>query len=247
MKTLYILFVKAQLFILCMLLFLCAGAMAQVTPIDTIKPGKGDPKEQLKQIKAAKVNQLSDSAATQPKKNPLIDTTVRNKYGDLLNDDIKFNPKYPFWKPAVEVLGINVFVNGLDRAMGLDFSHVGPSTWNYNINKGWEWDADRFGINFFGHPYTGSMYFNAARSQGYNYFQSIPYAIGGSLMWEYFGEATRPSYNDLVNTPVNGAFLGEIFYRLSSNILDDRTRGSNRVFREIIQAYQYRSVPERTA
>jgi len=38
---------------------------------------------------------------------------------------------------------------------------------------------------------------------------------------------------DIINTPVNGAFLGEILYRLSSNILDDRTRGANRVFREI--------------
>ncbi|MEP6610546.1 MAG: hypothetical protein ABJA76_01630, partial [Mucilaginibacter sp.] len=141
MKKLYILPLKAPVFILGLLLSFGTGAFAQVTPIDTIKPGKGDPKEQLKQIKAAKVNQLSDSAATQPKKSPLIDTTVRNKYGDLLNDDIKFNPKYPFWKPAVEVLGVNVFTNALDRALGEDFSHVGPSTWNYNFNKGWEWDS----------------------------------------------------------------------------------------------------------
>jgi hypothetical protein len=53
------------------------------------------------------------------------------------------------------------------------------------------------------------------------------------LLWEYFGENTRPSYNDVINTPINGAFLGEVLYRLSSNILDDRTRGANRVFREI--------------
>ncbi|MDP9047302.1 MAG: DUF3943 domain-containing protein [Bacteroidota bacterium] len=48
-----------------------------------------------------------------------------------------------------------------------------------------------------------------------------------------FGENTRPSYNDVINTPINGAFLGEIFYRVSSNILDDRATGGNRVFREI--------------
>lgn len=52
-------------------------------------------------------------------------------------------------------------------------------------------------------------------------------------MWEYFGENTRPSYNDIINTPINGSFLGEILYRISSNILDDRTTGANRVFREI--------------
>jgi hypothetical protein len=53
-------------------------------------------------------------------------------------------------------------------------------------------------------------------------------------MWEYFGENTRPSLNDVINTPVNGEFLGEIFYRLSSNILDDRTYGSERFFRELL-------------
>jgi len=222
-----------KVFFSCFLIVISGSVFAQVTPIDTIKKGKGDPKEQLKQIKAAKVQQLSDSSGNQPKKNTLIDTTFRNKYGDLLNDDIKYNKRYPLWKPAVEVLGINVFTNGLDRILGEDFSHVGPASWNYNFNKGWEWDSDRFGINFIGHPYTGSMYFNAARSQGYSYLQSIPFAIEGSVMWEYFGETTRPSYNDVINTPLNGAFLGEIFYRLSSNILDDRTRGANRVFREV--------------
>ncbi|MEO6521502.1 MAG: DUF3943 domain-containing protein [Mucilaginibacter sp.] len=209
-------------------------SFAQVTPVDTIKPGKGPADQQLKQIKATKVKLLSDSGASQPKKSPFIDTTIQNKYGDLLNDDKKLNLKYPIWKPAVEVLGINAFTWSMDRLLfNADFSHIGPTTWKNNFQKGWEWDDDRFGINFIGHPYTGSMYFNAARSQGYSYTESFPFAVGGSLIWEYFGENTRPSYNDLVNTPVNGAFLGEIFYRLSSNILDDRTMGSNRVFREI--------------
>lgn len=208
---------------------------AQVKPLaaDTIVPGQGARKQQLKEIKETKKKLLTDSV-NEPPKSPLIDTTIQNKYGDLLNDDPKYNLKYPIWKPAVEVVGINVFTWSLDRfILNQDFSHIGPTTWKYNIQQGWEWDSDRFGINFIGHPYTGSMYFNAARSQGYSYVQSIPFAIGGSLMWEYFGENTRPSYNDVINTPLNGAFLGEIFYRLSSNILDDRTTGGERVFREI--------------
>ena len=114
-----------------------------------------------------------------------------------------------------------------------DFAKVNFQTWKHNIKAGWEWDTDRFGINFFAHPYSGTISFNMARSNGYNYWQSFPYALGGSLMWEYFGENTLPSYNDVINTPVNGAFLGEILYRISSNILDDRTRGMDRVLREI--------------
>jgi hypothetical protein len=53
------------------------------------------------------------------------------------------------------------------------------------------------------------------------------------IMWEYFGENTKPSRNDIINTPISGAFLGEVLYRISSNILDDRARGANRVWREI--------------
>lgn len=210
-------------------------AKLRLPRIDTIKTGEGTPNEQVKAFKAVKERYLSDTTGNQPARSPLVDTTKRNRYGYLLNDDIKLNRKYPLWKPVVQVFGINTFIWTLDRfLLNENFSHIGPSTWNYNINKGWEWDDDRFGINFIGHPYTGSLYFNAARSQGYNYWQSIPFAVGGSVMWEYFGENTRPSLNDVINTPLNGEFLGEIFYRLSSNILDDRTYGSERFFRELL-------------
>jgi hypothetical protein len=202
---------------------------------DTIKPAKGNVDKQLEQIKERKTKLHSDSIGNEPKKSKLIDTTLQNKYGDLLDDDTTYNKRYPLWKPAVEVLGTNLFVLSVDRYV-FKYSYsteVGLNSWKHNIKTGWEWDMDRFGINFIGHPYSGSVTFNAGRSNGYNYFQSSAFSIAGSLMWEYFGENTLPSYNDIINTPVNGAFLGEILYRLSSNILDDRTRGTERVFREI--------------
>ncbi len=49
-------------------------------------------------------------------------------------------------------------------------------------------------------------------------------------------ENTRPSYNDLVNTTVSGVFLGEVLYRLSSNVLDARTNRSPRFLREVAAA-----------
>ena len=163
------------------------------------------------------------------------DTTTHNHYGDRLEDDPFYERKYPLWKPAIEVVGANAFIFAIDRYLfKYDFSTtVSIESWKRNHREGWEWDTDRFGINFIGHPYSGTLYYNAARSNGYSYFESIPFAIAGSLMWEYYGENTRPSYNDIINTPVNGSFLGEIQYRISSNILDDHKRGSERVFREI--------------
>jgi hypothetical protein len=133
------------------------------------------------------------------------------------------------------VAGANALIWSYDRyGLNADFARVGTDTWKYNIKKGWEWDIDRFGVNFIGHPYSGTLSFNAGRSNGYNYFQSFGFAVGGSLMWEYFCENTRPSYNDIINTPVNGAFIGEILYRISSNVLDDRTGGIERVSRELL-------------
>lgn len=206
----------------------------KVAPTDTINRSKGNDDKQLEKIKEVKVEKLSDSTGNEPAKSALVDTTKQNKYGDLLDDDLEYNKRYPLWIPAVEVLGTCVFTWALDRyVLNADYARIGIQSWKYNIDKGWEWDNDRFGVNFIGHPYSGTLSYNAGHSNGYNYYQSFCFAVGGSLLWEYFGENTRPSYNDIIYTPVNGTFFGEILYRLSSNILDDRTRGGERVFREI--------------
>ena len=162
------------------------------------------------------------------------DTAKHDFYGDLVNDDSLYNKKYPLWEVALEVIAIDAGTVAMDRyILKADYARISLSSWKYNIQKGWEWDVDGFGINFFGHPYSGSLTYNAARSSGYGYSASVPFALAGSVMYEYFGENTRPSYNDVINTTIDGALLGEIFYRLSSDILDDTKRGGERVIREI--------------
>ena len=176
------------------------------------------------------IQPVPDSTLPQP-----TDSSLYNKYGDLLNDDPVYNPKYVWWKPAVRVLATDVFNWAVARyVFKFDWAKVTPTDWKNNFKKGPEWDTDGFGINFIGHPHTGSYYYNVARSNGYSYWGSLPFAIQGSLTWEFLGENTRASYNDIINTPISGMFLGEIFYRLSSNVLDDRTRGAERVFRELL-------------
>ncbi|MFA4924134.1 MAG: DUF3943 domain-containing protein, partial [Ignavibacteriaceae bacterium] len=167
----------------------------------------------------------------------LTDTMMHNKYGDLLNDNPFYNKKSSLEVVALRVTLSNITTFLFDRyILNYDFSRVGFNSWNNNIQKGWEWDQDRFGMNYFFHPYSGAMFFNTARVNGYSFFESLPFAYLGSLEWEYFGENTRPSYNDIINTPITGAFLGEIFYRMGSNILDDQTTGADRFFREMAVA-----------
>ena len=110
------------------------------------------------------------------------------------------------------------------------------ATWSANLRHGWEWDTDHFPVNQLAHPFSGNLYFNSARSNGYNFWSSAPFSLGGSLLWEYFGETSRPSINDLINTTVGGITLGETLYRLSNLILDRRTTGATRVFRELSAA-----------
>jgi hypothetical protein len=182
--------------------------------------------------------QHTEGVSTKTVKISYRDSTVSNIYGDLLDDDPVANPKYPLWMPIFGVIEGNFITWSIDRGMfNADFSRVGFRSWEENFNDGWEWDSDGFGINHFFHPYGGSMAFNSGRASGYSFFESVPFAFGSSLMWEMMGENTKPSYNDLINTTVNGAFAGEILYRLSSNVLDDRTTGMARFFRELFAAF----------
>jgi hypothetical protein len=157
-----------------------------------------------------------------------------NQYGNLLTDDPAYNRKITWVKPAVLVLSVNAVTWLTDRyLLDVEYSRVSPHTWQNNLKNGPEWDNDKLRINFIGHPYSGTQFFNAARSNGYSYLQSIPFTAGGSIMWEYFGENTRPSYNDMITTTISGAFLGEILYRLSSKVLNDKSQGGTRVLREL--------------
>jgi Domain of unknown function (DUF3943) len=152
----------------------------------------------------------------------------------LKDDDPQYNKKYPAILPILEVPLTNGLVWSFDRYVSnASYSHISSHSIDRNFSQGFVWDTDDFPTNFSLHPYLGSAYFNCARSNGYNFYQSAPFAFGGSLMWELFMETTRPSYNDLVNTTVSGIFLGEVLYRLSSNILDDRSSGGERFGREL--------------
>jgi len=159
---------------------------------------------------------------------PFVEPPVR-----LRNDDPEYSRRIPLWSVGLRVIGTNALIWAVDRYIfAYSWARVGLKTWKKGINLGWEWDTDRFGMNFFFHPYSGASYFNTARANGYSYLESLPFVFLGSLTWEYFGETTRPAYNDIINTTVSGAFFGEILYRLSSSLLDDRTTGPERFFRE---------------
>ena len=64
-----------------------------------------------------------------------IDNRPHNKYGDLLNDDPAYNPKYAWWKPAVRVFTTNVFSWAVSKYIfQYDWANISVETWNIILN-----------------------------------------------------------------------------------------------------------------
>jgi hypothetical protein len=85
------------------------------------------------------------------------------------------------------------------------------------------WDGDHWFHNYVGHPYGGSLYYNAIRSQGGNITESFLFSALASTTWEYVIEAVaeQPSIQDLFITPIFGSLLGELFHYATMSMLAD--------------------------
>ena len=116
---------------------------------------------------------------------------------------------------AGDVFLINMIFNYSARAfLEEDYAQTNLSTMKENFQSRWVWDNDGFFMNQAGHPYQGSLYFAAARSNGLGFWQSALVAGLGSFFWEEIGETTTPSVNDFITTPICGTILGETLHRL---------------------------------
>lgn len=96
--------------------------------------------------------------------------------------------------------------------------------YNHVIKKGPEWDHDNLIFNYILHPYAGAAYYMAARSCGFNAYQSLLYcACISTIGWEFGIEAfmERPSIQDLFITPLVGSAIGECFYKTKRKIVDN--------------------------
>jgi hypothetical protein len=148
-----------------------------------------------------------------------------------------FEVKKNGWLAASEAAGVNILIWSYNRFLRESGQNpgfrIGFNSWEENILNGFEWDDNSFSTNQFAHPYHGNLYFNAARSNGFDYWESMPFAFGGSLMWEYLMETHHPSVNDWVATAIGGIALGESLHRLSTMIWNDEATGSSRFWSEL--------------
>jgi hypothetical protein len=89
-----------------------------------------------------------------------------------------------------------------------------------SLQRWWEnvrhpqWDPDHWSVNYLGHPYFGAIAYIRARERRFGALGGVGYAALLSGLYEYGIEALfeRPSYQDLLVTPVGGLLLGAFLF-----------------------------------
>jgi hypothetical protein len=139
----------------------------------------------------------------------------------------------PGWA-ATEVLGINFGASMFNEYVRqANFNQISPRSFWTNLDRGFNYDDNHFKTNQLIHPFNGSTYYNASRSNGLSFWPSTIYAITGAFIWEAMGETHPMSYNDMISTGIGGIAFGEATYRLSSTVLDNTDSGGSRTWREV--------------
>jgi opacity protein-like surface antigen len=146
-------------------------------------------------------------------------------------------PPEHFLTAAGEIALVELLPWGFDRYVTQeDFAFISLRSVKENFKNGFGYDRDSFNINQASHPFHGSLYFNAARSNGYGYWESGAFTLAGSFLWECCMENTQPSINDIVNTTLGGMSRGEMAHRLGVMLRDNTASGFTRFWRELAGA-----------
>jgi hypothetical protein len=123
--------------------------------------------------------------------------------------------------PALDIIAFDFLLNRFDYyAFERETYDVSYASIKRNLRANWVFDNDPYAINQLGHPYQGSMYHGFARSAGLDFWPSLGYAFGGSILWEIAGETTTPSRNDQIASGIGGSFLGEPLFRMANLLLE---------------------------
>ena len=163
--------------------------------------------------------------------------------GDNREWDVTLFSHYPgedqawLWYQTKVTFGLALGVLGAiallpERISKWDKSNIRPfHKWWRNVRSGPVRDTDEWYINYIGHPYFGGVYYVAARSSGYNQWNSFIYSfLMSTFVYEYGIEAMCevPSIQDIIVTPVGGLLYGELAYQGKMHILanDSEVLGS---------------------
>lgn len=169
-------------------------------------------------------------------------------------------PVRNFWRASLNI-GILLGIGSTWYWSNASFNAV---DWEYKFS--WEdyrkkfitfeavkFDTNTFDTNAIMHPFSGMFYHYGVRSLKMNYFESFLFGFTGSLLWEYFAEfKEKVSINDLITTPVAGAAIGEVGFRMADFLMSSRGLGKQIVGRIVdpfgtVNRFLDRSFPKKVA
>ena len=151
----------------------------------------------------------------------LADTTSDKLHVDTVTqpEDMPVRKK-SYFVPAAEILLGNLALSVGATAAGAEWGSRDSDTWFEQLRtQEFALDDDAYTTNQLGHPLGGSFIYSAARSTGHNFWVSTVYAFAGSALWEGVIENEVPSTNDMITTPIGGAFIGEVVHRFGISLL----------------------------
>jgi hypothetical protein len=129
-----------------------------------------------------------------------------------------------------EGLAINFGASAFNEYVrNANFNQISPRSWAANLRTGFTYDDNQFRTNQFIHPFNGSQYFNAGRSNGNSFWPSYSLALINAFGWELAGE-THPDVVQRHHFPPGsgGAAVGEAQFRMSSLVFDNTLSGKSR-------------------
>ena len=160
--------------------------------------------------------------------------TVESHFYDNPYQVSLFSPKNGedsdrLWSQTKSVFGYGFGVIGLLYVLPESFTNWDKESddfikWGENVKAGPLWDRDDVPVNWIGHPYFGSVYYQVARKSGYRQWDAFLYGfMMSTFYWEYGIEAIAevPSIQDLVITPVLGWAWGEWAFNQEQDIRRD--------------------------
>ena len=114
----------------------------------------------------------------------------------------------------------------------VNFRQISPRSWWHNIDQASPTTTTSSRPTSTSIPFNGAAFYNSGRANGFGFWGSALFALGGAFYWECCGETHPMSFNDIFSTGLGGIALGEAQYRLSSEILNNQSRGMGRFWSE---------------